>query len=168
MGFLVVALHSSHERKAFDCGNEQLNVYFHRQANQDVKRKLSVCFVNADESRFVKGYYTLSNSSLPRDEAPEYFRRKLPPSYLNLPVTLLGRLAIDVTEKGKGIGKLLVADALKRSFIASKTIGSLAVVVDPIDEAATQFYTKFGFITLPDSGKMFLPMVTIGKLFPEL
>lgn len=166
MEFFTVALHSSHKRKAFDCGNKRLNAYFHRQANQDVKRKLSACFVKADENGLVKGYYTLSNSSLTKDQIPESIRRKLPPAYIDIPVTLLGRLAVDITEKGTGLGKLLLAEALKRGFTASKTIGSLAVVVDPIDESATQFYAKFGFIILPDSGKMFLPMVTIGKLFP--
>jgi len=166
MEFISVVLHSSHERKAFDCGNDQLNFYFRKQAGQDVKRKLSACFVTANESGLVTGYYTLSNSSLAKDQIPENIRKKLPPAYLDLPVTLLGRLAVDVNEKEKGLGKLLLADGLKRSFTASKTIGSLAVVVDPIDESATKFYTKFGFISLPDSGKMFLPMATIGKLFP--
>lgn len=165
MGFLVVPLHSNHQRKAFDCGNDQLNAYLRRQANQDVKRKLAACFVTADETGFVKGYYTLSNNSIQRDEVPENIRKKLPAAYLGLPVTLLGRLAVDITEKGKGIGKLLLADALKRSFAASRTIGSMAVVVDPIDETAIQFYERFGFIQLPDSGKMFLLMATVGKLF---
>jgi hypothetical protein len=59
----------------------------------------------------------------------------------------------------------LLIDALKRSYEISKTIGSFAVVVDPIDQDAEDFYVKYGFIKLPDSGKMFLPMKTINQLF---
>jgi len=54
---------------------------------------------------------------------------------------------------------------LKRSYEISKTIGSFAVIVDPIDQDAENFYEKYGFIKLPDSGKMFLPMKTISQLF---
>jgi hypothetical protein len=44
----------------------------------------------------------------------------------------------------------------------------MAVVVDPIDEEAVSFYKKYGFIELPGSGKMFLPMNTIAKVFPDI
>ena len=165
MKFLTSALLKTHNRKTFDCGNAQLNNYLQRQATQDIKRKLSACFVIANNEFDVKGYYTLSNGSVPQQFIPMAFNKKLPASYTDLPVTLLGRLAVDSSEKGKGLGKLLLIDALKRSFQASQTIGSMAVVVDPIDEAAKQFYLKFGFILLPDSGRMFLPMKTIAQLF---
>ena len=59
----------------------------------------------------------------------------------------------------------LLVDALKRSYEISKSIGSFAVIVDPLDENAVQFYKKYGFILLPDSGKMFLPMQTIKAAF---
>ena len=55
---------------------------------------------------------------------------------------------------------------MKRSFdISCKSIGSMAVVVDPLDDEAISFYEKYGFILLPDSGKMFISMKTIKKLF---
>jgi predicted N-acetyltransferase YhbS len=78
----------------------------------------------------------------------------------------MGRLAVDVKYKGQGLGKRLLIDAMKRSYETSNTIGSMAVVVDPLDEGAEQFYVKYGFIKLPDSGKMFLAMGTIANLFP--
>lgn len=57
-------------------------------------------------------------------------------------------------------------DALQRAYLISRTaIGSMAVVVDPIHEKAVWFYDKYGFIPLPDSEKMFLPMQTIARLF---
>ena len=90
----------------------------------------------------------------------------MPPSYQNLPVTLLGRLAVDERYKGKGIGSFLLIDALRKSFeISTTSIGSMAVITHPIDEEATAFYLKYGFIKLPDSGKMFLLMSTVAQLF---
>jgi len=89
----------------------------------------------------------------------------LPKSYTSIPTTLLGRLAIDIKSQGKGIGKILLIDALKRSYEIAKEIGSFAVVVDPIDEEAEKFYQKYGFIKLPDSEKMFIAMNTLKLLF---
>ena len=159
-------LNATHKKSDFSCGKEMLDVYIHKQANQDIKRKLSACFViNEKETNLIKGYYTLSNNSIPSKFVPNQIQKKLPRSYESIPTTLLGRLAIDNRFQGKGIGKLILIDALKRSYEISKTIGSFAVVVDPIDQDAENFYEKYGFIKLPDSGKMFLPMKTISQLF---
>ena len=84
-----------------------------------------------------------------------------------MPSTLLGRLAVDVNYQGQGIDKILLIDALKRSYLYSKSIGSFAVIVEPVDHDTQHFYTKFGFIMLPDSGKMFLAMKTIKQLFEK-
>lgn len=159
-------LNSTHKKSNFSCGKEMLDVYIHKQANQDVKRKLSACFViNEKETNLIKGYYTLSNNSIPSKFVPNQIQKKLPRSYESIPTTLLGRLAIDNRFQGQGTGKLILIDALKRSYEISKTIGSFAVIVDPIDQDAENFYEKYGFIKLPDSGKMFLPMKTISQLF---
>jgi predicted GNAT family N-acyltransferase len=159
-------LNSTHKKSNFSCGKEMLDVYIHKQANQDVKRKLSACFViNEKETNLIKGYYTLSNNSIPSKFVPNQIQKKLPRTYESIPTTLLGRLAIDNRFQGQGIGKLILIDALKRSYEISKTIGSFAVIVDPIDQDAENFYEKYGFIKLPDSGKMFLPMKTISQLF---
>lgn len=159
-------LNSRHKKSDFSCGKEMLDTYIQKQANQDVKRKLSACFViNETETNLIKGYYTLSNNSVPSEFIPDQIRKKLPRAYKSIPTTLLGRLAIDDRFQGQGIGKLILIDALKRSYEISKTIGSFAVIVDPIDEDAENFYNKYGFIKLPDSGKMFLPMKTISQLF---
>ncbi|MEL6634322.1 MAG: GNAT family N-acetyltransferase, partial [Bacteroidota bacterium] len=90
-----------------------------------------------------------------------------PPSYHNLPVTLMGRLAVSLNFQGQKLGELLLIDALKRSYSVSREIGSMAVVVDPVDESAIKFYEKYGFVLLPDSGKLFLAMKTIGQLLTE-
>ena len=166
MNELTETLNSNHRKKEFSCGKDMLDNYLHKQANQDIKRKLSACFVLKDqETGLLKGYYTLANNSLTQNLIPAEFQKRLPNSYQSIPTTLLGRLAIDHRFQKQGIGKLLLIDALRRSYEISKSIGSFAVVVDPIDEDAERFYDKYGFIKLPDSGKMFLPMITIIALF---
>lgn len=164
MDYSTVLLNSTHKKEQFDCSNKALNRYLHVQASQDVKRKLAVCFVMADANHLVQGYYTLSASSIPNDLLPTEIKKKLPP-YKNMPVTLLGRLAVDNNHKRKKVGSFLLMDALQKSSRASHTIGSMAVVVDPIDDDARSFYAKWEFVDLPGSGKMFIAMSTIAKLF---
>ncbi len=164
--FVSEPLNTSHRKSNFSCGKEMLDIYIQKQANQDIKRKLSVCFVISDtETNLIKGYYTLSNNSIPLQDIPYDIKRRLPKSYIAIPTILLGRLAVDSKFKGQGIGKILLIDALKRSFEVSRSIGSFAIVVDPIDLKAETFYLKYGFIKLPDSKKMFLPMKTVQQLF---
>lgn len=165
MSYVTAPLNASHKKGVFNCGKPMLDNYLHTQAKQDVKRKLSACFVLADDSNNVKGYYTLSSAVIQRDLLPEDIRKKLPPSYNDLPTTLLGRLAIDSNYQGQKLGELLLMDGLKRSLAVSAEVGSMAVVVEPIDEEAVNFYKKFDFILLPDSGKMFLPMATVAEIF---
>lgn len=163
--YLTELLHAQHNRKAFSCGNQTLDNYLHYQANQDIKRNLSACFVwNDVPMNSIKGYYTLSNSSIPLELVTERFKRNLPPVYHSIPTTLLGRLAVDIHFQGMKTGKLLLMDALKRSLELSKTIGSFAVIVDPIDNSARTFYEKYGFISLIDSKKIFIPMNTIQQV----
>lgn len=154
-----------HNRSSFSCEEESLTEYLKKQASQDIKKSLAACFVLVDEKNHVKGYYTLSNDSLGRNEVPEEYQRKVPQNY-SVPVTLLGRLARDISTKGTRTGEYLLLDALNRSYsISLKGIGSMAVIVDPINENAAKFYSKYGFTMLPDSGKMFLTMKAISKLF---
>ncbi|MBU0489776.1 MAG: GNAT family N-acetyltransferase [Bacteroidetes bacterium] len=159
----------THDRRKFYCEEDSLTEYLQKQASQDMKKSLAACFVLIDGAdNLIKGYYTLTSESLDRNEIPEDYENKIPDNY-NVPVTLLGRLARDITMKGKGAGEFLLLDALWRSYeISKKEIGSMAVVVDPINEYAIGFYTRYGFILLPDSGKMFLPMKAISKLFDQL
>lgn len=164
MSVKIELLNSSFNKKDFHCGKAMLDNYLYTQASQDVKRKLCVVFVMVDDT-ILKGYYTLSNASIPAELMPEAIKKKMPGSYKSLPVTLLGRLAIDEKFKGQGLGSILLIDALKRSFsVANQSLGSIGVVVDPLDEGALTFYKKFGFILLPDSGKMFMPMADVALL----
>ena len=165
MSYVTVPLNASHKKGSFNCGKPLLDNYLHTQVKQDVKRKLSACFILYNDDNNVKGYYTLSSAAIARDMLPENIRKKLPASYNDLPATLVGRLAVDLNYQGQGLGELLLVDALNRSLAVSREIRSMAVIVDPIDEEALNFYKKFGFMLLPDSGKMFLPMAAVAELF---
>ena len=165
MNYITVPLEASHNRESFSCGKLMLDNYLQKQARQDMKRRLAVCFVLPDEDE-IKAYYTLSTNSVERRLLPRPIVKKLPPSYVDLPATLLGRLAVNKGYQGQGLGEAILVDALKRAYFASMLVGSMAVIVDPLDEAAVKFYAKYEFILLPDSGKMFLPMATIAELFP--
>lgn len=157
-------LEKKYDKKSFDCGYSLLNNYLKTQAKQDVDRDLSACFVLVDDTDVVTGYYTLSANSVKRDDLPENLLKKLPPSYQDLPVVLLGRLAIDKRLQGQRYGEFLLIDALKRCYEISKSLGTIAIIIDPIDEKAQNFYSRYGFILLPTSKKMFLPMKTIKEL----
>ncbi|WP_259014587.1 GNAT family N-acetyltransferase [Emticicia fluvialis] len=165
MELKIQILEKQCDKSNFNCGYELLDNYLKRQAKQDVGRDLSACFVLVDNALIVKGYYTLSANAIKKSDFPDYLQKKWPPNYQDIPTVLLGRLAVDISIKGKGYGEILLIDALKRCFDISETVGTLAIVVDPIDEIARNFYLRYGFILLPTSGKMFLPMKTIRELF---
>lgn len=148
-------------RKNFYCGVYSLDHYIHHQVSQDIRKKLATCFVLLDDDKNIIGYYTLSSDGISRDNVPFKFRKKIPHNY-SVPVILLGRLAVDKIHKNKGYGAFMLVDALKRSFqISEKSIGAMAIIVDPINDVALSFYEKYGFLKLVDSGKMFLPMKVI-------
>ncbi len=160
-------LQKFHNRNNFDCGIASLNDYIKRQASQAVKKKLSVCFVFTLNNE-VKGYYTLSSSSIPLEDVTEKYSNKYPKSYSSIPVILLGRLAIDKSIQGKKKGEYLLVDALKECYeVAKNKIGAIAVIVDLINENAENFYKQYGFIKLEKSEKMFIPMNIIRKLFKD-
>jgi hypothetical protein len=160
---MVVHLDKSHKKKEFQCGEPSLDRYLHEQAAQDMRKRVAVCFVIPGEDGCIKGYYTLSGDSVRRDELPEAYRKKF--GYDKLPVTLLGRLAVDIRWRGQRIGEMLLIDALFRSLEnADSEVGSIAVVTDPLDDRAGGFYSRYGFIRLPGSRRLFLPMGTIRQL----
>src|SRR5687768_4547173 len=94
MSYVTTLLATSHEKAKFSCGKAMLDNYIQKQAKQDVKAKVSACFILSDDGKEIKGYYTLSNGSIPNSQLPESVLKKLP-RYQDLPVTLLGRLAVD-------------------------------------------------------------------------
>jgi GNAT superfamily N-acetyltransferase len=156
---VIEPLNRNHNRTAFNCGIESLDRYLKHQANQDIKRRVSRVFVvrsRQDEKR-VLGYYTLSTLSVDLSVLPEKFAKKLPKH--PIPAALIGRLAVDVSAQGKGIGKLLLSNAIKRTLAVSGDIAIYAIVVDAINEQAKSFYMQYGFAHLASKGKrLFLPL----------
>jgi len=155
-----------HNRAAFSSGIESLDRYLREQASQDARKRAAAPFVLLTADNRIAGYYTLSATIILAGDLPAETVKKLKwPRYPQLPATLIGRLARDLTFRGQNIGELLLMDALKRAW-SNREIGSLAVIVDAKDEGARQFYARYGFLAFPDTpSRMYLPMKTIGKLF---
>jgi ribosomal protein S18 acetylase RimI-like enzyme len=160
---LVIApLNPTHDRTGFQCGVEALDRYFKKQAKQDIKRRISRVFVATwpDDPRAVIGYYTLSTLSIELNQLPEKLARKLPKH--PVPAALIGRMAVSIAAQGHGVGKMLLADAIKRTQVISDQIAIYAMVVDAIDQYAIEFYEQFGFTRLSDdSPRLFLPLKSI-------
>ena len=164
----VVPLNDHHRRVAFTCGVESLDRYLHTQAGQDVRRRANGVFilVSPAQSDTVLGYYTLCATALPPGAVPEAARRLIP-RYPLVSATLVGRLAIAKDQQGQRLGAVLLADALRRALASAETVGSSMIVVDALDEAASDFYAAHGFIRLPESLRLVLPMRTVERLAAE-
>ena len=161
----VEPLGRQHDRTAFRCGAEALDRYLKQQARQDADKRVAAPFVALNPpDRRILGFYTLSASVLTLADLPDELARKLP-RYPQLPVTLLGRLAVDESTKGQGLGEHLLLDALHRSLAHADQIAAMAVVVDAKDENAAASYRHFGFLTLQaQPSRLFVPMHLVAQL----
>lgn len=153
-----------HDRSGFDCGIPILDEWLTTKVSQFEKKDLARTYVLVETgSSLVKGYYALSNHTVAYESLPGDQAKGLP--QIDMPVVLIGRLAVDRSVQRQKLGELLLIDALRRAeFLASK-IGILAVEVDAINEAAKLFCERYGFLTLADDPQhLFLPMSIIRKL----
>jgi GNAT superfamily N-acetyltransferase len=161
----VVALdRKTHDRTEFSCGVPALDRYIREWATQDIRRDVARVFValNADSDR-VLGYYSLGAASFQKDSLPASEANRLP--HYPVPAALLGRLAVDESARGQGLGAHLLVDALHRVHRASHALAIHAIIVDAKDDTAAAFYRRFGFIPFSDEpGRLFLPMATVRKL----
>jgi ribosomal protein S18 acetylase RimI-like enzyme len=159
---VIEPLNRTHDRTGFQCGVEALDRYLKKQAKQDVKRRISRVFVatKPDNPEAVIGYYTLSTLSIELNQLPEKLARKLPKH--PVPAALIGRLAVSKAAQGQRVGKMLLADAIKRTLAVSDQIAIYTMVVDAISDNAIGFYEQFGFTHLvDDSPRLFLPLKSI-------
>jgi GNAT superfamily N-acetyltransferase len=156
---------STHIRSSFSCGKDSLDRYIRKQASQDIKRRIATVFVLVDDPDLhVLAYYTLSSFTVESTALDPAFSKKLP-RYPLLPATLLGRLAVDHKQQRKGLGAVLLADALQKALEASTQVASVAVIVEALDEEAVDFYRKYGFQPFQQNPKkLYLPMKTIAAL----
>ena len=159
----VELLNAGHDRANFSCGVESLDRYLQTQAGQDIRRKANAVFVLTERAvpERVLGYYTLCAMAIAQGEVPDA-ARKYVPRYPLVSATLIGRSAVAKDHQGRRLGAVLLADALRRAFESASTVGSSMVVVDALDEAAAAFYAAHGFVRLPDSLRLVLPMRVAG------
>ena len=146
MAIVIEAL-AGHDRSRFNSGSEPLDRYLKQTASQDGKRHLASCYVAIDDSGDICGYYTLSATSVQVESLDDIARRKLP-RYPDIPAILLGRMAVAKSAQGKGMGGVLVADAILRCRTSG--IAAYVIVVDAKDQSAAEFYDKLGFTGLVD------------------
>ena len=147
-----------HDRAAFDCGVEPLNRYLKVLATQHRSKGIATTFVLVDTDRptQILGYYALSAAALSFASLEEDDRKGLP-AY-PIPAVRIGRLAA-ASVRGKGIGELLLQNAIKRILQSRSTLGVYAVVVETKDTAAERFYRRYGFrLCDPQSRQMYLPL----------
>ncbi|WP_117195791.1 GNAT family N-acetyltransferase [Rhizobium terrae] len=161
----IVPLSVDHDRDAFSCGVDSLDRYLRTQASQDVRRKANGVFIlfEPEQPRTVLGYYTLCATGLPQGDVPVAARKHIP-RYPLVNATLVGRLAVSTARQAERLGAILLADAVQRTYASASTIGSSMLVVDAINERAAAFYEGNGFVRLPDSMRLVLPMYVIEKM----
>ena len=159
---LITLLAGSHDRQAFDCGRAELNDWLCKIARQHQVKGLSKTFVATleDAPPTICGYYAVTLAELESQHLPKAWRNKLP---RRIPGVRLGRLAVDVRYQGKGLGEMLLVDALTRAGRIYTEAGGIGLFVDALDEAAAGYYRRFGFVGCPDNPLLlFLPSGVMG------
>ena len=161
---VIEPIGSHHDRSAFSCGEPALDTYLQRQATQDVRRRVAKVFVTVGAMPHrVVGYYSLSAAEFNKAELPAAAAKRLP--HYPVPAAVLGRLAVDQSFQGRGLGETLLMDAIRRTLRASEAMAVHAIVVDAKHESAKAFYERYGFrsfTTMPR--RLFLPLETFENL----
>ncbi|MDQ2916635.1 MAG: GNAT family N-acetyltransferase [Pseudomonadota bacterium] len=164
MVFRVVPLDPARDRRQFRSGTEALDRYFRERVTQDIRRRVTSCYVALDEQNRARGFYTLASTSVLLGDLPQAVAKRLP-RYPSVPAIRMGRLAVDQVVRGQGLGAALLADALARS--ANAEIAAYALVVDAKDDQAAAFYKHHGFLPIINLERtLFLPLATAKRSHP--
>lgn len=157
-----VPLTAGHDLSEFDSGEPSLNDWLRHRALKNESR-FSRTYVVC-EGRRVVAYFCIAAGAVERGAAPGKVRRNAPDT---IPVSVIGRLAVDRAHAGKGLGADILSDALRRIAVASQSIGIGAVLAHAKDAAARRFYLRCAeFIEYPeDSRTLFLPIETVVAAF---
>lgn len=148
-----------HDRAALSCGKEPLDRYLRQQATQDIRRGVASVFVAVapENPQRILGFFTLSAALIVPADLPPETAKRLPRH--PIPAALIGRLAVDRSVARRGLGGILLADAIDKATTAAATVAMAAVAVDPIDDEARSFYAAFGFRSLEGpQRRMFLAL----------
>lgn len=138
-------LADGHELASFDSGVPALDDWLIRRSRANQVSGASRSYVVADGGQVV-GYYCLASGGIAMTDAPPALRRNMPDP---IPVTVLGRLAVDRSQQGKGLGTALVQDAVLRVMQAAEIVGTRGILVHAISDAAKIFYERYGFVPSP-------------------
>ena len=142
--FCIETLAFEHDRTGFSSGVEPLDKYFREQVSQDVRRRVTACYVAVEVATHrLAGYYTLAAWSIPLADVPEQLAKRLP-RYRTVPVARLGRLAVHLDYRGQKLGGALLWDGMMRAIRSEVAV--FALVVDAKDDEATAFYRHHGFV----------------------
>jgi len=162
--WVIERLGSQHDRTGFSCGQAALDDWLKLRAGQYEKKDLARTYVAVRPGNpTVLGYYAIATHRVAFEALAEDQAKGLP--RIDVPVILLGRLAVDTSTQGQGLGGLLLIDALRRAQHLADQVGIRAVEVDAIDDAARDFYVRCGFTPLADAPRhLYLPMQVIRKL----
>jgi GNAT superfamily N-acetyltransferase len=136
-----ILLADSHELDLFQSGTDSLDQWLRRRARANQVSGASRTYVIAESARVV-GYYCLSSGGLDLADAPGSIRRNMPDP---VPMAILGRLAVDASWQGKGLGAALLQDAVLRTGEAAAILGIRGVLVHAISDDAKAFYERYGF-----------------------
>jgi GNAT superfamily N-acetyltransferase len=159
---LIEPLTREHDRKSFDCGDEQVTSFFRERALQDQSKDLSrtMVLVAPDVPKQVIGHHTLLFNQVRQDEIPN----DRPRITRDIPVILLGQLGVESSFQGRGIGDLLLTDAQARVTEIAAKIGVRALMLDARNERLADWYEQHDFIRFPGSLRMFKSIDAIRKL----
>jgi predicted N-acetyltransferase YhbS len=140
-----------HKTDGFECGHPSLDHWLRGYAGQSQRRGVARTFVVAEQEWRVVGYYTLVAAEVEHGAASPPVRAGVS-RHFPIPVCLIARLAVDSSWQGRGLGRDLLRDSMRRALAASEQIGMRAVVVDAIDDGAAGFYRRHGFESAADDG----------------
>ncbi|MCA9215610.1 MAG: GNAT family N-acetyltransferase [Planctomycetales bacterium] len=146
-GWYVELLSKAHNRRKFSSGHLDVDRWFKQTAFQSQKKHLTVTKVLLDATGSVAGFYSLATSQIDFSDLPPEISKSLPKRLL--PVAVLAWFGVDYRQQGQGIGKRLLATALRDCYEASDTFAFIAVILDCIDTSAKHFYRQFHFAELP-------------------
>jgi GNAT superfamily N-acetyltransferase len=151
-------LADQHDLENFASGEGSLDEWLRRRARSNQLSGASRTYVLSEGDRVV-GYYALASGAVATDVAPGRFRRNMPDP---IPIVILGRLAVDRSWQGRGLGRGLFRDAAQRVAQAADTIGIRGILVHAISEQARDFYLALGFDECPGQPRMLV--VTLADL----
>jgi predicted N-acetyltransferase YhbS len=146
-GLRLERLDERHEVGGFASGNNELDGWLHRNALAAQHMDSARTFVVTDGGRVV-GYFSLTMASVLRHDAPARLVRGLPGYPIG--AVLLARLAVNRSDQGRGLGALLLAEALRKAVAAGEHAAARLVIVDAIDDQAVAFYRRHGFTAAPE------------------